>query len=135
MQQDSYYFEGENAKLKKFILENDAIVPQAEIESFWGFMDKENELTNFDKNDIKIGLLWYDIAKINLMRSMPSYQFTYPLSRMIDQGRWKFLVKAKRSTGDTQRERALLATEFRELRIPEKQKSGGGFLGMFGGRR
>jgi hypothetical protein len=128
------YFEGEVHKFNKFVIENDKIVPPQVEDQFWAFMDREMALSNLDKDDIKRGLLWFDIAKIDLMMNMPDYKLDFDTIRRIDQARFKAFVKMKRSFGGPDRERALLATQIKDFRFPGQQrKEGNIFSRWFGG--
>lgn len=131
------YFEGESARFNKFIIENDRTLLPPDIENnFWAFMDKEMALSNLDNKDIKRGLLWFDIAKINFMMNKPDYKLDFDTVRRIDQARFKAFVKMKRSFGGSDRERAQLTTQIRELRIPEAHRNQGNFISRwFGGNR
>lgn len=132
------YFEGEQHKFNKFIIENDQIVPKEVVKMLWPFMDRELSLTNLDKSDIRWVMLMFDIAKIDIMMSKPDYQHSFEELRMIDLAKTKTFLKAMRSVGGQDRERAQLTTQIRELRIPEKARGGGpfGFVSRwFGGNR
>lgn len=133
------YFEGEQWKFSQRLLDNDEITPKFIIENFPAFMDREMALTNMDKDVVKRIMLYYDIAKIDYMMSKPDFKHNFEELRMIDQARVKTLCKALRSTGGPDRERALITTQIRELRIPNQARQSGGFLGgitrFFGGGR
>ncbi len=126
-------FENETAKFNKFLIENDpTILPKSIKENLWVFTDKELAISNLDKDDIKRGLLWFDIAKIDWMMSQPDYKLDFNTIANIDQARFRALVRMKRSFGGMERERALIATQIKEIRTPEK-KSGSFLSRIFGG--
>lgn len=129
------YFENENTKFQKFLIENDeSILPPMIKKKLWVFTDKELAISNLDKEDIKRGLLWFDIAKIDWMMNQPDYKLDFGTIADIDQTRFRALVRMKRSFGGQDRERALIATQIKEIRTPER-KSGGIISRIFGGLR
>ena len=139
MKPEAYYFEEEAAKFNKFIIENDdSILPPLMKEKFWVFSDREVALSNLDKEDIRRLMLYFDIAKINLMMSKPEFKLDFKTIADIDEMKAKFLIKAKRSFGPD-RERVQLTTQVREIRMPLSQQSRGGLVGglgrWFGGRK
>jgi len=136
LQYDSNYFDQQVLQFNKFIIENDRTILPPDIEKyFWVFNDKELALSNFDNNDIKRIMLWFDIAKINYMMGIPDYKLTFDMMRDIDEMWVKTLAKIKRSSGGMERERALLATQIKEIRTPERKQAGfwGGVANIFRG--
>jgi hypothetical protein len=127
------YFDQEMMRFHKFLIENDETLMPPEIkDKMWVFMDRELAVSNLDKDDIKRGLIWFDIAKIDWMMSQPDYKLSFETMRNLDQMRFRALVRMKRSFGGMERERALIATQIKEIRTPER-KGGGFWSRMFGG--
>lgn len=135
LEPEDYYFDGEMFKFNRFIIENDKeTLPVDFAKNFWAFMDKEMTLSNLDNEDIKKGLLWYDIDKIDFMMGIPDYKFTFEMSQNIDQGRFKALVKMKRSFGPD-RERVMLATSIKDIRTTDRGARPPGIFDRLLGRR
>jgi hypothetical protein len=133
--EETNYFEGEMHKFNKFLIENGNLPSKVE-DNFWAFMDKEMAISNLEKEDIKRGLLWFDIAKIDVMMSQPDYKLDFETIKNIDQARFKSLVRMKRSFGGMERERALLATQIKDIRTSETERAKeGNILSRIFGRR
>lgn len=138
LQPEPDYFESELARFNKFLIQNDEqLLPMNITEKFWAFMDKEVSLSNLSKDDIRYCMLKFSIAKINAMMSMPDYKLTFETIANIDQAELKTFLKAKRSIGGPDRERALIATQIKEIRMTEKEQKvrGNIFSRLFGGKQ
>jgi hypothetical protein len=125
-------FDSTDAKFAKFLLENDN-VPKGMLELFWPFFDKEIANTNFEKADVDSILLDLNIAILNFKMSHPDFEMTYEEVTNLDMMRPKAFMRAMRSTGGVSRERALQATQIRQLLGGESQAPQGGIMSSLGG--
>jgi len=107
-------FETTEARFSKWQLENEN-VPKGLTELFWPFFDKELALSNLMPEDVKTLLLELKIATLNFKMSHPDFEMTYEEVTNLDMLRPKTFMRAMRSTGGTGRERAIEATQIRQI--------------------
>jgi len=133
-------FESESIKFAQFMLENNnKNIPEHLLVQFWPFLDVEQALTNLNPPDVKLLMDELRIATLNIKMAHPDYEKSYDDVTNWDGMRAKTFSKLMRSTGGMQRERALQATQIRQLLTNEGDSAKGGILsklgGMFGGRK
>lgn len=125
-------FEDSTSKFNSFLLSNDK-VPEGMLALFWPFFDKELALSNLDKEDVKTLLLDLKIAILNRKMSYPDFEMTYEEVTNLDMMQPKTFMRAMRSTGGMGRERAIEATQIRQILGGESTAPQGGIISSIAG--
>lgn len=126
-------FESDSFKFSELVLKDDMTkIPEHLQKGFWVFLDKELSLTNLKEEDIGRILFGFDLVKLDLMMSKPDYKLNFNDMADFDAMRLKALIKAKRSTGDMMRERAMFMQQIKQLLTNEQQQVKGGWLSKLG---
>ena len=126
-------FESDSFKFSELVLKDDmSQIPEHLHKAFWVFLDKELSLTNLKDEDIGRILFGFDLVKLDQMMSKPDYKLNFEDMADFDAMRLKALIKAKRSTGDMMRERAMFMQQIKQLLTNEQQQVKGGWLSKLG---
>jgi len=120
-------FDSTEAKFNAFLLENEH-VPLAFAEKFWAFFEKEMALTNLEREDVKGLMTELDIAVLNWKMGHPHFETTQDDIMNLDMLRAKLFIRAMRSTGGISRERAIEATQIRQILGGESSAPQGGIM-------
>lgn len=127
-------FEAENLNFSRFLLEEDIdLLPKGFAENFWVAFDKELALTNLNDIDVQAILERIDLVRLDTIMQTPDFRLNWDAIKHLDQLGIKTFVKAKRSTGGINRERAMLASEVKQFLTNEIEGVKGGFLSKIAG--
>jgi hypothetical protein len=107
-------FDDNTSKFNEFLLRN-AHVPKDFAEKFWVVFENELALTNFERGDVDIMISELDIAILNWKMSHAHFETTQDDVTNLDMLRAKTFMRAMRSTGGLGRERAVEATQIRQI--------------------
>jgi hypothetical protein len=125
--------------LAETLLNNDE-VPEEIRKKYWHIFHKDNVLTFLDETRKANKLMMFDIIKIDMLNSMPYYDYTFDKELNFDIMRNVFETKLDRSMGiKGKNERILLNSQFTEQKMVSE--SGGsapvreGFFKRLLGRR
>jgi hypothetical protein len=121
---------------------NDSEVPEDFRQKYWFVFHKDNTLTFLDDERKKSKLLNFDIAKIDILNTMPYYDYTFEEELKFTVLRNVFETKLDRALGfkgtAQKNERIVLQSQFQEQRqISENDSSNikEGFFKRLLGRR
>lgn len=122
---------------------NDNEVPEAVREKHWWVFHKDNTLTFLDDERKRSKLLNFDIAKIDMLNTMPYYDYTFEEELGFTVLRNVFETKLDRALGfkgtGQKNERIVLQSQFSENRMINDNDGGGnikeGFFKRLLGRR
>ena len=122
---------------------NDNEVPEAIREKYWFVFHKDNVLTFLDEERKRSKLLNFDIAKIDILNTMPYYDYTFDQELSFGVLRNVFETKLDRALGfkgaAQKNERIVLQSQFQEQRQISESDMGGqikeGFFKRLLGRR
>ncbi len=122
---------------------NDNEVPKEIRTKHWHIFHKDNVLTFLDEERKASKLNNLDIMKIDILNSMPYYDYTFEKELEFNKLRNVFETKLDRALGfkgqDTKNERTVLQSQFTEMRQISENGSGGmvreGFFKRLLGRR
>ena len=122
---------------------NDNEVPKEIRQQFWYLFHKDNTLTFLDEARKISKLLNFDIIKIDMLNSMPYYNYTFEKEMEFTVLRNVFETKLDRALGykgsDMKNERTVLQSQFSEQRQISESGTGGnireGFFKRLLGRR
>ena len=122
---------------------NDNEVPEAIREKYWFIFHKDNTLTFLDEERKRSKLLNFDIAKIDILNTMPYYDYTFDEELNFTVLRNVFETKLDRALGfkgsGQKNERIVLQSQFQEQRQISESDMGGqikeGFFKRLLGRR
>ena len=122
---------------------NDSEVPEEIKKKYWYVFHKDNVLTFLDEDRMERKLLNFDIMKIDMLNSMPYYDYTFEKELEFDVLRNVFETKLDRALGikggNIKNERIMLQSQFTEQRqISEdgnRNKIEGSFFKRLLGRR
>lgn len=121
---------------------NDNEVPEKIRKAYWFVFHKDNVLTFLDEERKKSKLMNMDIIKIDMLNSIPYYDYTFDLELQLNILRNIFETKLDRALGvkgsGTKNERIVLQSQFTEQKqISEMGQSPirEGFLKRLFGRR
>ena len=99
---------------------NDNEVPEETRKKYWWVFHKDNTLTFLDEERKKMKLLSYDIAKIDILNTMPYYDYTFEKELDFTVLRNVFETKLDRALGfkgtAQKNERIVLQSQFQESR-------------------
>lgn len=99
---------------------NDTEVPEEVKKKFWFVFHKDNVLTFLDEKRQERKLLNYDIMKIDILNSIPYYEYTFERELEFDVLRNVFETKLDRALGvkggNVKNERIMLQSQFSEQR-------------------
>ena len=99
---------------------NDNEVPQEIRKRFWFIFHKDNTLTFLDEPRKSSKLLNFDITKIDLLNSIPYYDYTFQTELQLGILRNVFETKLDRAMGfkggNTKNERIMIQSQFHEQR-------------------
>lgn len=99
---------------------NDNEVPEDVKKNFWFLFHKDNILTFLDENRKTSKLLNFDIIKIDILNSIPYYDYTFEKELEFSVLRNVFETKLDRALGfkgaDVKNERIVLQSQFQEQR-------------------
>jgi hypothetical protein len=123
---------------------NNNEIPDAIIEKYWWVVHKDNTLTFLDDERKRSKLLNFDIAKIDILNTLPYYDYTFEKELELGIMRNVFETKLDRALGfkgtGQKNERTILQSSFSEQKIISE--SGGtpstvreGFFKRLMGRR
>jgi len=108
---------------------NDNEVPEKIKKDFWYLFHKDNVLTFLDEPRKVSKLLNFDIIKIDLLNSIPYYDYTFKKELEFDVLRNVFETKLDRALGfkgtDVKNERIVLQSQFQEQRHINESGTGG----------
>ena len=100
---------------------NDNEVPDSIKEKFWFVFHKDNTLTFLDEERKRSKLLNFDIAKIDMLNTMPYYEYTFDEELKFGILRNVFETKLDRALGfkgtAQKNERIVLQSQFQENRM------------------
>jgi hypothetical protein len=133
-------FESESFKFSELLLKDDMDkIPDELQKPFWVFFDKELSLSNLGEQDVQKIIFLLGLVKLDIMMSKPDYDLRFEDMANLDAMTIKAVIKAKRSTGGIERERALFVQQVKQFLTNEGSQVKGGFLSkigsMFGGRK
>jgi len=119
---------------------NDNEVPEKIKDEFWWVFHKDNTLTFIDTDRKVSKMLSFDIAMIDLLNTMPYYDYDFKIELEKTVLRNVFETKLDRAMGfeknTTKNERIILQSQFSEQRNinenNESQTRGGFFRKLFG---
>jgi len=122
---------------------NDNEVPEAVREKNWWVFHKDNTLTFLDEERKRSKLLNFDIAKIDMLNTMPYYDYTFEEELGFTVLRNVFETKLDRALGfkgtGQKNERIVLQSQFSENRMINDSEGGAnireGFFKRLLGRR
>lgn len=122
---------------------NNNEVPEAIREKFWFVFHKDNVLTFLDNDRKQSKLLNFDITKVDMLNSIPYYDYTFERELQFGVLRNVFETKLDRAMGfkgaNIKNERIVLQSQFSEQRQIMESGSGGpikeGFFKRLLGRR
>ena len=122
---------------------NDNEVPEDKKKKFWWVFHKDNSLTFLDEKRKENKLMAFDIAKIDMLNSLPYYDYTFEKELDFTVLRNIFETKLDRSLGfkggNIKNERIMLQSQFSENRQINEMGSGNnikeGFFKRLLGRR
>lgn len=126
------------------ILLSDQEIPKVLREKYWWIFNKDNVLTFLDEDRKKDKMMAFDVAIIDIMNSMDSYdEYTFDSEMQFGLMRNALDVKLDRAVGfegsNVKNERVILQSQFSEARqISEHEQSGQvkeGFFKRLLGRR
>jgi len=134
-------FESETNRFSEFLLEDNLRnIPKtfmgnndnAFLQDFWIAFDKEMALTNLEPNDVRYIMDHFEIARLNALMRHPDYKLDFNDVSQLNLAKMKIFIKAKRSTGGINRERALIASQIRQFLTNEQETPKGGIFGRIG---
>lgn len=136
----SNQFESESFKFSELLLKDDMDkIPEELRKPFWVFFDKELALSNLSEADVTKITFLLGLVKLDIMMAKPDYDLQFEDMANLDAMTIKAVIKAKRSTGGIERERALFVQQVKQFLTNEGNQVKGGFLSkvgsMFGGRK
>lgn len=109
---------------------NDNEVPEDIRKKFWFVFHKDNVLTFLDEKRQDRKLLNFDIMKIDILNSIPYYDYTFERELEFDVLRNVFETKLDRALGvkgsNIKNERIMLQSQFQEQRQIQETGMGGG---------
>jgi len=122
---------------------NNSEVPEEIRNRFWYIFHKDNVLTFLDEDRKESKLLNYDIIKIDILNSIPYYDYTFEQELQFDMLRNVLETKLDRALGfkgqNIKNERIMLQSQFSEQRHISETGDGGpikeGFFKRLLGRR
>ncbi len=121
---------------------NDNEVPEEVKKKFWYVFHKDNVLTFLDEERKRSKLMNFDIAKIDILNSIPYYDYTFEKELEFGILRNVFETKLDRALGfkgtNVKNERIMLQSQFTEQRQISENDSGlvrEGFFRRLLGRR
>jgi len=122
---------------------NDNEVPDEVRKKFWYIFHKDNVLTFLDEDRHQRKMLNFDIMKIDILNSIPYYDYTFDRELEFDVLRNVFETKLDRALGiksnNLKNERIMLQSQFSEQRQISEGGGGGqmkeGFFKRLLGRR
>lgn len=122
---------------------NDNEVPKEVRKKHWHIFHKDNVLTFLDDERKRSKLLNIDIMKIDMLNSMPYYEYTFEKELEFNKLRNVFETKLDRALGfkgqNIKNERTVLQSQFSEMRQISETGNGGmvkeGFFKRLLGRR
>ena len=122
---------------------NDNEVPEDIKKKYWSVFHKDNVLTFLDEERKTSKLLNFDIMKIDILNSMPYYDYTFKEELLFDTLRGVYETKLDRALGfkgqNMKNERIILQSQFSEQRQISEMGNGGmvkeGFFKRLLGRR
>lgn len=99
---------------------NDIEVPEDIRHEYWNIFHKDNVLTFLDENRKNSKLLNFDIMKIDLLNSIPYYDYTFEKEKELNILRNVYETKLDRALGfkggNVKNERIALVSQFSEQR-------------------
>jgi len=111
---------------------NDNEVPEEIRKKHWHIFHKDNVLTFLDEERKLSKLNNLDIMKIDILNSMPYYDYTFEKELEFNKLRNVFETKLDRALGfkgqDTKNERTVLQSQFTEMRQISDTGGGGGMV-------
>jgi hypothetical protein len=114
---------------------NDNEVPEEIRQKFWYVFHKDNTLTFLDENRKQSKLMNFDIHKIDVLNTLPYYDYTFDTELMFGVLRNVFETKLDRALGfratNVKNERIVLQSQFTEARQISENGDGNIKAGFF----